>query len=155
VNKKGVTAAIAVVLAVAATVSVAHFLLLRTARWEAHRFLNAVKTARIGDRSAQVWWWELRFFAYSNGRTCNSLSGECWYNFAIRTPSSNWRVEGGVSTRKGRMFSKTFIMSVGDKTAGFIEQQQMEASIAVPITGRMKSGSPRTMPLLRSGMRSV
>lgn len=130
VNKKAFTAAIAVVLAVAATVSVAHFLLQRTARWEAHRFLNAVKTARIGESSAHVLWWRLRFFAYSNGRTCNNLSGECWYNFAIRPPSGNWRVEGGASTRNGRIFSKAFVMSVGNKTAGFIEQRQMEASIA-------------------------
>lgn len=134
-HKKAVTAAIAVVLAVAAAVSVAHFLLQRAAPSEAQRFLTAVATAQIGESSAQVWWWRLRFLTYSTGRTCNSLSGECWYNFAIRPRTGNWRVEGGVSTRNGRLFSKAFVMSVGDKAAGFIEQQQMEASIAKRCVG--------------------
>ncbi len=129
VTKKASIAAFAVALTVAA-VSAAPFLLQPGARWEAQQFLKVVATTQIGDRSVQVWWWELRFLGHSNGRTCNSLSGECWYNFAIRPPSDNWRVEGGVSTRNGRIFSKTFVMSVGDNAAGFIEQQQMEASIA-------------------------
>jgi hypothetical protein len=129
VSKKA-TAAIAVLLAVAATLSVSHFLLQRLARQEAQRLFNTVKTAQLGASSAQVLWWRLRFFAYSNSRTCNSLSSECWYNFVIRFPSANWRVESGISTRNGRLFSKAFVMSVGSKTAGFVERQQMEAGIA-------------------------
>ena len=130
VNKKAFTVTIAIALIVAAGLSADYLLSEWATRWEAQWFLNAVEGAHIGARSTQVLWWRLRFFPYSNGKTCNSLSGECWYNFAIRPHSGNWGVEGGISTRNGRIFSKVFVMSVGNKTAGFIEQQQMEASIA-------------------------
>src|SRR5690349_19558714 len=129
VNKKAFTVTIAIALIVAAGLSADYLLSEWATRWEAQWFLNAVEGAHIGARSTQVLWWRLRFFPYSNGKTCNSLSGECWYNFAIRPHSGNWGVEGGISTRNGRIFSKVFVMSVGNKTAGFIEQQQMEASI--------------------------